>query len=166
MRYALLGLTAALAVAAALGPALAQNEGIGVLRPYQLAGERFAPVTLTAGQGARVLIANVLLPDAQTQSSACPVVVRFFGGDGAMQGIAEASLPAGVTRAVIGPSTPGLVRAIVSIKDAADPNRSCAVKSTFEVYNIRTGATELLMASDACLGNGACHVTLTAPRRP
>ena len=166
MHRVLFGLATFLAAGIALRPALAQNEGIGVLRPYQLAGERFAPVTLMAGQGARVLVANVLLADAQAQPNACPVVVRFFGGDGVMLGIAEASLPAGVTRVVIGPSTPGIVRAIVSIKDAADPNRICAVKSTFEVYNIRTGATELLMASDACLGNGACHATLTAPRRP
>ena len=163
MRLLLISLAATLAVVAlpALLVAQQKNEGMGVLR---MAGERFAPVTLRAGQGARVLVANVLVPEADASPDPCPVLIRFFSGDGNLLGSTDVSLPPGASRSVVAKARPGVIRAIVSVKDLADPDKICAVKATLELFNAGTGATLLIVASELCLGNGDCNVTLPAPR--
>jgi hypothetical protein len=131
-------------------------------RNFPCAGERFAPVTLKAGQGARVTVANVLIPPADTKPPACPVVIRFFAGDGSLIGKAqEVPLKAGTSASVSAelPSA-GLVRAIVSIKDFSDPEVACAVKSAFEVFDANSGATVSALAGQDCLGNGRCGASL------
>jgi hypothetical protein len=161
MRLTLIGLAALVAVAVPYA-APAQNEGLGVLRPFQLVGERFAPVTLAAGQGVRVVVANVLMTEPGARPNSCPVVVRFLGGDGTAISSTELGMPAGAARSIGAAMPPGIVRAIVTIRDAADPNRICALRASFEVFNTATGATLFAMSS-ACLGGGECSLRLPSP---
>ena len=81
-------------------------------------GERFAPVTLQAGQNARVTVSNVLVPTNGSRPADCPVLVRFFDAGGTLLGSGkEANLKAGASTSISAESSSaGLVRAIVSIK--------------------------------------------------
>ncbi len=107
-------------------------------------GERFAPLTLNAGQGARVTLSNALESGGGKNSAACPLLVRFFDANGALIGKPqEISLGAGVSRSVAAAfPAAGLVRAIVSIQDrVTKPEEVCAVQTTFEIYDEDTGVT-------------------------
>src|SRR5258708_208669 len=82
-------------------------------------GERSAPVTLAAGQGLRVIVANVRLLTASASPDACPMLVRFFGTDGAPLGTEQdASLPPGVSISITAIPYTGLARAIVSVNNS------------------------------------------------
>ena len=125
-------------------------------------GERFAPVTLQAGQNARVTVSNVLVPTNGSKPADCPVLVRFFDAGGTLLGSGkEANLKAGASTSISAESSSaGLVRAIVSIKGFADPQSVCAIKASFEVFDVGTGATQAALAGQDCLGNGACSAPL------
>lgn len=125
-------------------------------------GERFAPVTLQAGQNARVTVSNVLVPTNGSRPADCPVLVRFFDAGGTLLGSGkEANLKAGASTSISAESSSaGLVRAIVSIKGFADPQSVCAIKASLEVFDVGTGATQAALAGQDCLGNGACSAPL------
>jgi hypothetical protein len=136
-------------------------------------GERFPAVSLFDGQGVRVVLSNVLVPASGTTPTECPVLVRFFGADGALIGDARTvRLRPGASVSVPAAPSSGLVRAIVSVTaDASNPNKIadprgiCAIRTTLEVFDVGTGRTLFLIpSSNACLGNGACSATLPPAR--
>jgi hypothetical protein len=119
-------------------------------RPFRVGshiirGERFAPLTLTAGEGARVTVANAGGAEEKDGASRpCPLLIRFFVADGTLLGKQrEIELDAGHSEAIAAEaSPPGLIRAIVSIRDGIpDPDNVCHVQTTFELYDISTGIT-------------------------
>lgn len=128
-------------------------------------GERFASVTLQSGQNARVTVANVLVPAKGATPAACPVLVRFFGPDGNLLGSEkEIGLTAGASTSIAAEApSAGLVRAIVSVK--GDPQSVCAIKASFEVFDVRTGATQAVLPGKECLGNGECSAPLAPPEK-
>jgi hypothetical protein len=131
------------------------------LRPPLMGGERFAPVTLSAGQGLRVVVANVRIPAAGAATDACPAVVRFYAADGTEIGAdQDVSLAPGASISVSAGSATGLVRAIVSVANLTDPSALCALKSVMEVFNTSTGATLFLVPGQSCLGAAVCSSDL------
>ena len=58
------------------------------------------------------------------------------------------------------------MRAIVGIKGFADPQSVCAIKASFEVFDVGTGATQAALAGQDCLGNGACSAPLAPSQSP
>src|SRR5947207_7856813 len=52
--------------------------------PFFFRGERFAPLTLIAGQGLSAAVSNVLIPKQAGAQTACPVEVRFFAADASL----------------------------------------------------------------------------------
>jgi hypothetical protein len=128
-------------------------------------GERFAPVTLKAGQNARVTISNLLVPAIGSKPADCPVLVRFFDASGTLLGSEkDVNLKAGSSTSIsAASSSAGLVRAIVSIK--GDPQSICAIKA-FEVFDADTGSTRAVLAGQDCLGNGACSAPLAPSQSP
>jgi hypothetical protein len=131
-------------------------------------GERFAPVSVVIGQGVRVVVANVRIPDAGAPTDPCPVVVRFLGADGTLIGAEQAvSLAPGASisvaaapLSVAGGAATLLVRAIVSVAGSSDPGNLCALKSGLEMFDIRTGSTMVTVSGKLCVGAAACSTPL------
>jgi len=133
----------------------------------QQQAERFAPVSVVIGQGVRVLVANVRVPDAGAPTDACPVVVRFFAADGTPIGADQnvslspgASISVAAASISVPASLAAVVRAIVSLAGSSDPGSLCALKSGVEVFDIRTSATMFIVPGKSCLGAAACSTPL------
>ena len=108
-------------------------------------GERFAPVSVAAGQGLRVVVANVRIPGSGESTAACPTVVQFFDSTGALIG-AEQDFPLapGASMSITGAGAAGLVRVIVSASELTDSNGLCALKSNVELFDSSSGKTLIL----------------------
>jgi hypothetical protein len=80
-------------------------------------GERCAPVTLQAGQNARVTVSNVLVPTNGSKPADCPVLVRFFDAGGTLLGSEkEANLKAGASTSI---SAESLRRGLCALSSAS-----------------------------------------------
>lgn len=147
-----------LLAALALSPGLTLADAT---HPPRQGGERFAAVSVTSGQGLRIVVANVRIPGAGEVTDACPFIVRFFGTDGSLIGAEQdLSLAPGTSMAVTVVGATGLVRAIVSLPNFADPSRICALRNTMEVFNASTSTTLFLVPGEACLGEVLCGAPL------
>jgi hypothetical protein len=137
-------------------PALVAAAAPALAMPVQ-GGERFAAVTIVAGEGVRANVANVLDLVGAPAVPVCPVTVTFFAGDGTPIGSPQSlSLQEGESASVPASSPPpGLVRAVVSISDASQA-KFCALKNALEIFDAKTGATKLVVPSDICVGLGEC----------
>ena len=148
-----------------LAAAQVGHERVGVPLPVLgVGGERFAAVNVVVGENVRVVVSNVVNPTAEAKANACPLVIRFFDSKGALIG-GEHSLAvaAGESGSVAGASQAGLIRAIVSVENFSDPKKICAVKTALELFDVRTGATRLVIPSEVCLGNAACGAPINPP---
>ena len=126
--------------------------------------EQFTAVTVSSGQGLRVIVSNVQVFPAGVSLAACPLTVLFLRDDGIPLGQPQpVQLMAGGSVSVVAASPqPGLITAIVSIaKDFSDRDRICSVQPSLEVFDAPTGRTLFSVASGACLGNGKCSLQMT-----
>ena len=125
--------------------------------PFFFRGERFAPLTLIAGQGLSAAVSNVLIPKQAGAQTACPVEVRFFAADASLIEVQSLQLPPGASASVPVQPAPGLYRTIVSLPaDFADPDGICALKSDVDIFDAPSGGTLSVVPGQLCLGQGEC----------
>ena len=127
-------LLTALAVAfgSSAGQAIAASPAEGV---------RFPALSITKGQGVRAIISNVL-EHVDGSLAPCQVQVSFFGADGSLIGKATTvQLKAGESISVPALRPPKLVRATVSIGDAVDSAKLCALRTSVEIFDVPTDTT-------------------------
>ena len=126
-------------------------------------GVRFAAMSLTKDQGVRAVISNVLVPANDAHLAPCQVQVSFFGADGSLIGDpTTVQLKAGESTSVPAVHPSKLVRAIVSIDDAVDSAKACALKTRVEIFDLQTDTTFVSVPGKSIGGNSECSVS-TAP---
>lgn len=152
---------AALLIILALGTPSAAVPRPPKPMPGNNAGERFPAVTISGGQGIRVVVANVRIPDPGTSSAPCSLTVRFLDAAGGLVGnVQTVQLAPGAAKSVAVASANGPVRALVRLTDVADVGNLCAVRNLVEVFDMHTAATIFAVPGATCLGGAPCNTRL------
>jgi hypothetical protein len=152
----------AVALSLAVGSSAAQAIDLSVAAPTQAAA-RFAAVSVTESQGVRVIVSNVLEPSNAPSSDPCPVEVRFVGADGALLGETRIlQLDAGVSSSVSAVHPSSLVRAIVNVGEAGPATKTCAIRTSLEVFDAQTGTTFLSVPGESSVATRECITTEVA----
>ena len=156
------------ALALAIGSSASQAGDLGASPRAE--GARFAAVSLTKDQGVRAIISNVLAPANATHLAPCQVQVSFFGADGSLIGNATmVKLKAGESTSVVASQPSKLVRAIVSIGDAVDSAKACALRTSVEIFDLQTDTTFVSVpgesiGSNSESGGPAAPALVVAPK--
>ena len=126
----------------------------------------FAAVTVTGSEGVRAIVSNVLAPANGANPSPCPVQVSFLDADGALIGEATTVQLRPAESTSVQASQPSkLVRAVVSVGDAANFASVCAIKTNLEVFDAQTGTTFVSVPGGS--DRGECSAPLApAPSVP
>jgi hypothetical protein len=123
-------------------------------------GVRFAAMSLTKDQGARVVMSNVLVPENGAHLPPCQVQVSFFGADGSPIGApTTVQLKAGESTSLPAVHPPKLVRAIVSIDDVIDSAKVCTLTTRVEIFDVQTDTTFVSVSGEAIGSNNECDVS-------
>jgi len=124
-------------------------------------GIRFAAVSLTKDQSARAIISNVLAPADGADLTPCQVRVSFFGADGSPIGDpTTVQLKAGESISVPAAQPSKLVRATVSIGDVVYPGKVCALRTSFEIFDVQTGTTFVSVPGESIGSNSECSTSV------
>jgi hypothetical protein len=143
------------ALALAIGSSASQAGDLGSSHPAD--GVRFAAMSLTKDQGVRAIISNVLAPANGAHLAPCPVQVSFFGADGSLIGNAMmVKLKAGESTSVVASQPSKLVRTIVSIGDAVDSAKACALRASVEIFDLQTETTFVSIPGESIGSNSEC----------
>jgi hypothetical protein len=108
---------------------------------------RFAATTVTADQGARLVISNVA-PAASNFNVACHMHATFYGSDGAVINNEEQALKPGASTSIVAKAPRGLLRAIISIEASVNASEPCDLIARLEIYDVHTGTTFISVAPD------------------
>jgi hypothetical protein len=108
---------------------------------------RFAATTVTADQGARLVISNVA-PAASNFNVACHMHATFYGSDGAVINNEEQALKPGASTSIVAKAPRGLLRATISIEAGVDASEPCDLIARLEIYDVHTGTTFISIAPD------------------
>jgi hypothetical protein len=120
-------------------------------------------MSLTSGQGVRAIVSNVLTYTGTNDIPPCKVQVSFFGPDGSLiENSTTLPLKAGESTSVAASNPTKLVRATVSI-EATSPANACALRTTLEVFDVRTGTTFAAVPSENISSNNECSVSVAQP---
>jgi hypothetical protein len=156
------------ALVLAIGSSAGQAGDLGPSHPAD--GVRFAAMSLTKDQGVRAIISNVLAPGNSAHLAPCQAQVSFFGADGSLIGNAMmVKLKAGESTSVVASQPSKLVRTIVSIGDAVDSAKACALRTSVEIFDLQTDTTfvsilgESIGSTSECSGPAA-PALVVAPR--
>jgi hypothetical protein len=124
----------------------------------------FAAVSLTESEGLRAIISNVIAPANADSPSSCQVTVNFFGADGAFIGESKTvQLKPGESISVPASDPPRLVRAAVSVDQVADLPQLCALRTSLEIFDVRTGTTFVSVPGEFINGNTEYAPTAPPP---
>ena len=130
------------------------DQAVALSASPRVEGARFAAMSLTGGQSARAIVSNVLAPANGTPLAPCQVQVSFFGADGSLIGKpTTAQLKAGELISVPASNPSKLVRAVVSISDAVDSAKVCALRTSVEVFDVQTGTTFVSVPGESIGGD-------------
>jgi hypothetical protein len=152
------------ALALAVGSSASQAGDLRSSHPAD--GVHFAAMSLTKDQGVRAIISNVLTPENGAHLAPCQVQVSFFGADGSLIGNAMmVKLKAGESTSVVASRPSKLVRAIVSIDDAVDSAKACALRTSVEIFDLQTDTTFVSIPGESSECSGpAAPALVVAPR--
>jgi hypothetical protein len=124
----------------------------------------FTAVSLTESEGVRAIISNVIELANATSRSSCEATVRFFGADGALIGQPKnVQLKPGESLSVAASNPPRLVRAAVSVDHTTDLPQQCALKTSLEIFDVRTGTTFVSIPGEFTRGSIECVPTAPGP---
>jgi hypothetical protein len=147
-------------VAVALGDVDYDSDVLNSRAEMPWEGVRFAAMSLTKDQGARVIVSNVLVPENGAHLLPCQVQVNFFGADGLPIGDpTTVQLKAGESTSVPAVHPSKLVRAIVSIDDVIDSSKVCTLKTRVEIFDVQTDITFVSVSGEAFGSNNECGVS-------
>lgn len=150
------------ALGLAIGSSAGQAEELAA--SLRAEGTRFAAMSLADGQGVRAIVSNVLARTSATHLAPCQVQVSFFGADGSpIDSATTVQLNAGESTSVPASRPSKLVRATVSIGDVVDPANVCALRTSLEVFDVRTGTTFVTVPSEPVGSNSACSLSVAQP---
>jgi hypothetical protein len=151
------------ALALAVGSSAGQADQLAA--SARAGSARFAAMSLINGQGARVIISNVLAPQNAGSLGPCQVHVSFFGADGSLLGNATTvQLKAGESASVPASQPSQLVRATISIDDVVDPAKVCELRTRIEIFDMQTNTTFVSVPGESIVGNNECNLSV-APAR-
>jgi hypothetical protein len=143
------------ALALAIGSSASQAGDLVPSHPAD--GVRFAAMSLTKDQGMRAIISNILAPANGAHLAPCQVQVSFFGADGSLIGNAMmVKLKAGESTSVVASQPSKLVRTIVSIGDAVDSAKACALRTSVEIFDLQTDTTFVSIPGESIGSNSEC----------
>jgi hypothetical protein len=125
---------------------------------------RFAATTVTADQGARLVVSNVA-PSPSNSNVACHMQATFYGSDGAIINKEEQALKPGASTSIVAKAPRGLLRAIISIQASADASEPCDLIARLEIYDVHTGTTFISIAPDT-INSPVAPATVNSPVAP
>jgi hypothetical protein len=125
---------------------------------------RFAAVSVSAGQGVRAIISNVIASGKDTDFTPCQLQIRFFGPDGSLIGDpSTVQLRAGESSSIPAAArASGLLRATVSLVGGSETSKFCELRPRVEVFDLQTDTTFLSLAAEPFDGSGRCDL-ITMP---